>query len=160
MILKNLEKLKDTYVELTNQVILTAEEEESLEDTINQIAELNPELIQGYDAQGNVILKQVAAWESIVALQKESLELARQEAAMSSIATGYAAVNVAKKELNEDLIRQREEAETDIELYKAEIANLDSTSGGIRSEYTQEAIERYEAEIAELEKNLLEFMPH
>jgi TP901 family phage tail tape measure protein len=158
--IKNLEKLKDTYVELTNQATLTADEEERLEDTISQIAELNPELIQGYDAQGNVILKQLATWESIVALQKESLELARQEAAKASLETGYAGIQKAKAQLEVDLIAQREDVERKIVQYKASIAGSRYSGGsrtrGMRTEYlSPQLIEQYETEIAELEKELV-----
>lgn len=52
----NMTKLVDTYDELSGKINKTAEEQEQLNSAVNELAELAPKAVIGYDLQGNAIL--------------------------------------------------------------------------------------------------------
>jgi TP901 family phage tail tape measure protein len=72
----SLDSLSEEYINLTSKVTLSADEHKKLLDIQNDIAGISKELIFGYDAEGNAILKgtdaindQSKAYERLIALK-------------------------------------------------------------------------------------------
>ena len=67
----NFNTAKNTYDELSKKVLLTAEEQEKLNEATKTLAEMHPELVDSYDAQGNAILSIGEAWDQAMKAEKE-----------------------------------------------------------------------------------------
>lgn len=85
--IKALTEIKDRYEQLsqgvdtkTNKNIsLSADEYKEYLDIVNQIRDISPELVSGYDSQGNAIIKYKDAVTEAIKSQKELYDLQKQE---------------------------------------------------------------------------------
>lgn len=74
-LIKNGEKLKD----LNKKLILTEEEKQESLEISNELAENFPELIKGYDNEGNAIINLTDAYEELVKIKKENYDIDKQQ---------------------------------------------------------------------------------
>lgn len=61
-------------------ISLTAEQYERYKEIVNQIVEINPDLIQGYNDENLAIIEKTANLKEMIAYEKERLQLAKQQA--------------------------------------------------------------------------------
>lgn len=69
-----------TYEELSQKDLLSEEEQEELIEARKELVELIPELVTGYNAEGEAILATGAAWDQIIDRYKEAELQARKTA--------------------------------------------------------------------------------
>lgn len=69
--LSNLEQEYDTLNKKFQSGNLNTEESERYRDIVQQIAEISPSLVEGYDAEGNAIIRKNDALKESIRLQKE-----------------------------------------------------------------------------------------
>lgn len=79
----NIENALESYRDLSANVARTEEEQQQLNDTTAQLADLIPEAVAGYDDMGNAIINVARAQEELNQIARDNLRLAREE--MSSI---------------------------------------------------------------------------
>jgi TP901 family phage tail tape measure protein len=72
-----LQDLRETYAELSGKPNLSTDEQQQLIDVQNKIAEIAPELVSAYDAEGNAIIKNTTALDDYI--QKLREEQAEKE---------------------------------------------------------------------------------
>ena len=72
----NIRKLSDTYNELSGKINKTTEEQESLNSAIQELAEIAPKAVMGYDLQGNAILDASKIDEAVNEKRVENAEKA------------------------------------------------------------------------------------
>ena len=103
----SLETSIDTYNELKNKVVLTTEEKQELLDVNEELASNYPELIEGYDSEGNAILRNTQYLKDYLKTKKEeSQEKAKTAAEKTTQATevyGKGAFGVFQLRSDEDL---------------------------------------------------------
>lgn len=76
--IKNAEQLIEKYDELSAKTVKTAEEQEEYNSLIEEIKDSFPEVVTMYDEAGEKVRVQRDYWERIVELQKESLNIDKQ----------------------------------------------------------------------------------
>ena len=69
----------NTYNELRNKIDLTEEEQQELNSSANELAELIPSAVHGYDEMGNAIITVSRAQEELNSIMREQVSLAKQE---------------------------------------------------------------------------------
>lgn len=67
------------YNELRNKIDLTEEEQQELNSSANELAELIPSAVHGYDEMGNAIITVSRAQEELNSIMREQVSLAKQE---------------------------------------------------------------------------------
>lgn len=82
---ENYKLLTETYEKYANRIALTEEEAQDFLSAQQQIAEIAPELIAGYDEQGNKILAMADAWQSVIEKEKQAMSIAAAEKAKESV---------------------------------------------------------------------------
>ena len=87
---QNLEELINKYEELNNKIVLTDAERDELKNTISELAEAYPELVEGIDAEGNAYLMANSKL-------KEYLKTKELEAANDLTASADASLNDKKQ---------------------------------------------------------------
>ena len=75
----NLETAINSYMDLNDQILLSADEQEELLSLKNDIAASAPELVDYYDSEGNAILQNSEYLKEYLELKKEELLLQQQE---------------------------------------------------------------------------------
>lgn len=102
-----IEDILPTYDELTKKTKLSASESQQLVDMKNQLAEINPDLVLGYDQNGTPILKnldiQNKQLESQIKLKQQSQRLDENSLALDTLqrqTLGQKEFNKAYKEYN------------------------------------------------------------
>lgn len=75
---RDLKQLSDEYNELTNKISLTADEKSKLEGVNSRLADLYPELITQYSAEGDAIAFNTKALEDYIALKEEELRISKE----------------------------------------------------------------------------------
>lgn len=92
---KSLENSINTYIELKNKVALTSDEKEDLLEVNEELATNYPELIEGYDSEGNAILRNTQYLKEYLKTKKEeSQEKAKTMAEKTTKATEVYGNNV------------------------------------------------------------------
>ena len=85
---KSLEDSMNTYIELKNKVSLTSDEKQELLEVNEELANNYPELIEGYDSEGNAILRNTQYLKDYLKTKKEeSQEKAKTMAEKTTTAT-------------------------------------------------------------------------
>lgn len=115
-----LSEIKDRYEQLsqgvdtkTNKNIsLSADEYKEYLDIVNQIRDISPDLVSGYDSQGNAIIKYRNAVTEAIKSQKELYDLQKQE--------------YLSNDSGEDLFKGQKES------YKDAVKELRKDGGGLR----------------------------
>ena len=123
------EKLKETHLD-------SAEAAEKYQETCNKIAEEHPDLISGYDLEGNAILNLAAAYEKLKAAKQEENKSAEKEVDSSiqnaheaTIQAREAAAQAYKDEaLNASLVNNTDFDKDEIEWLSTRITQLDNKS--------------------------------
>ena len=69
----------DTYRKLATKVDITEEEQTQLNDAANELANIIPTAVRGYDAMGNAIIDVTRAQEELNSISREQVQLAKQE---------------------------------------------------------------------------------
>ena len=75
----NLETAINSYMDLNDQILLSADEQAELLSLKNDIAASAPELVDYYDSEGNAILQNTEYLKEYLELKKEELLLQQQE---------------------------------------------------------------------------------
>ena len=75
----DLETAIESYIDLNEQILLSTEEREELLSLEEDIASMNPELVDYYDSEGNAILKNTEYLKEYLELKKEEMLLQQQE---------------------------------------------------------------------------------
>lgn len=78
---QNVEELINSYKELSEKTILTNDEKQQLSDTISNLIEQYPELIDSIDAEGNAYLVANSKLEKFLANKQLEAELDKEDAA-------------------------------------------------------------------------------
>lgn len=82
---QNVEELINSYKELSKKTILTNDEKQQLSDTISNLIEQYPELIDSIDAEGNAYLVANSKLEKFLANKQLEAELDKEDAANKSL---------------------------------------------------------------------------
>lgn len=78
-----LEDSIETYESLSKKISLTNEEKEELISINNELADIYPDLIQGYDSEGNAIINNTKLLEKYIDKKEEAQQAAKTSAAKS-----------------------------------------------------------------------------
>lgn len=76
--IKELKGLANEYKNLSQKISLTAEEEKRYAELRNKIAEISPEVVKGYDEEGNAILDKKLKVEDLIEALKEQQRVERE----------------------------------------------------------------------------------
>lgn len=99
--LKSLTSSIEEYKKLSAQIVLTADEQEDLNNLSTELATNFPELVSGYNEAGVAILNQRANWEEIVKLQKEATDLAKKDYATNILKTSLLEADLVNAQYDE-----------------------------------------------------------
>jgi archaellum component FlaC len=147
--IRTLSSLADRYDILTQKTSLTNEEQQELIGIQNQIAEISPEVVQGYDGQGNAIINLTGGVKGLIEQLKEKNKLEQTkliDGADKSIENYNNQVDKSKKKLDEyttvqkNLMKQIDETKAQMEQAK---------SSGDNDNY-----QYYNAQLKDMEDNL------
>lgn len=104
---KDVNKVRNTFEELSQKVILTEEEQQELTSATQELASIMPELVSHYDAQGNAIIEindnyreQIKLLKETVTLEEKKTALANLSAVQENIEKQEAGHNQAAQEIN------------------------------------------------------------
>jgi hypothetical protein len=129
--------------ELQGKTELTKDEQEELLEVMNQISLISPEMVTGYDDQGNAIINLAIATKELIDLKIIELELENQEL----------------ENINEKEKKELEVANKKIERVNRHIDRLvksEKTTFGLDKEGTESARKRIEAEENEEKRAFVE----
>ena len=111
------QKLTDAYDKYASKLVLSSEEAEEFLTVQQEIAKIHPELIAGYNEQGEAILAIGQAWDTVIEKQKSAMiESAKQKAAAGTVAAIVEAEE-SKATLDEIVGRQQAIANLNKEHY-------------------------------------------
>lgn len=95
--IKSLQALASEYERLSRKTSLTSEEQKRLNELQEEIANISPSVIQGYDEQGNVIVRLKGNVSDLI----EELKEANRLKAFELVAGGKDAFKVMKKDIKD-----------------------------------------------------------
>lgn len=113
-ITKNYEK----YEELSNKDLLSEDEQEELIESREKLVELIPELITGYNAEGEAILATGEAWDVIIQKYKDAEIQARKTAEELELLSGSAQMALDKLSGKKEIEKLNELKKVAVELSK------------------------------------------
>jgi len=95
--IKSLQELVSEYEYLSKKIPRTSEEQKRLNELQNEIANISPSVVQGYDEQGNAIIRLRDGVQGLI----EELREANKLKAFELVAGGEDAFKVMKKDVND-----------------------------------------------------------
>lgn len=127
---KSLEDSMNTYIELKNKISLTSDEKQELLEVNEELANNYPELIEGYDSEGNAILRNTQYLKDYLKTKKEeSQEKAKTMAEKTTTATEvYGKGVLSRFNLRSDEDITSESAKSTYEQMQTTLDNLWSDS--------------------------------
>lgn len=122
----NIERLVEKYDEYSSKITLLKEDQEDFIKVQQELAELFPTIVTGYDKEGNAILGNNAALKEQIALRQEELKVASIE---SSLSRAKSQVKLQKRDEWSDEVSalQKEYSRLTIEIQKAKRNEEDIT---------------------------------
>ncbi|MGB4303337.1 MAG: hypothetical protein WBJ34_05995, partial [Syntrophomonadaceae bacterium] len=121
--IKSLQELVSEYEYLSKKIPRTSEEQKRLNELQNEIANISPSVVQGYDEQGNAIIRLRDGVQGLI----EELREANRLKAFELVAGGEDAFKVMKKDINE--------SQKQLEFLNLEIEHLQGNLDSQRSIY-------------------------
>lgn len=77
------ESALSTYEELSSKINLSEEEQQQLNEAANQLADIIPDAVKGYDEMGNAIIDATIAQEELNAKKEQEYEIAKRQVKLS-----------------------------------------------------------------------------
>lgn len=101
--IKNAEQLKKDFDELKNKTVLTTEEQERYNSTVEQIRETFPSIVTYYDEITGELRVQNELWDSILEKEKQLRQETLEDEVTIGIATNETEANLSKLENEKEL---------------------------------------------------------
>lgn len=108
------DKLSHGVNKAGENIALTASEYEEYQNAVNQIADMTPDMVAGFDAQGNAILKQSSNVDTLTEAYNKLITAEAKAILDKNDETGYGGLDDIVKDYNHAMENYKENADYDV----------------------------------------------